>query len=113
MGALYSTPLRLKSPTRAFLSILQMMRARVFLPQGHIYKGENPGSLGYKAGLEGFSPMKSILGTFKENLGAEQLNNRAHRHLAGNADYEPLDLPFPKANIDKSHKRVIQTSLVL
>ncbi|CCB80800.1 hypothetical protein HBZC1_18140 [Helicobacter bizzozeronii CIII-1] len=90
-----------------------MMRARVFLPQGHIYKGENPGSLGYKAGLEGFSPMKGILGTFKENLGAEQLNNRAHRHLAGNADYEPLDLPFPKANIDKSHKRVIQTSLVL
>ncbi|GMB92738.1 hypothetical protein NHP200010_04490 [Helicobacter bizzozeronii] len=77
-------------------------------PEGHIYKGENPGSLGYKAGLEGFSPMKGILGTFKENLGAEQLNNRAHRHLAGNADYEPLDLPFPKASIDRSHKRAIQ-----
>ncbi|WP_233704670.1 hypothetical protein [Helicobacter bizzozeronii] len=77
-------------------------------PEGHIYKGENPGSLGYKAGLEGFSPMKGILGTFKENLGAEQLNNRAHRHLAGNADYDPLDLPFPKASIDRSHKRAIQ-----
>ncbi|WP_247598268.1 hypothetical protein [Helicobacter bizzozeronii] len=78
-------------------------------PEGHIYKGENPGSLGYKAGLEGFSPMKGILGTFKENLGAEQLNNRAHRHLAGNADYDPLNLPFPKAEFKENPKDTLET----
>ncbi len=78
-------------------------------PEGHIYKGENPGSLGYKAGLEGFSPMKGILGQPTDNRQAEGLNNRAHRHLAGNADYDPLNLPFPKAEFKENDKDTLET----
>ncbi|WP_233705110.1 hypothetical protein [Helicobacter bizzozeronii] len=78
-------------------------------PEGHIYKGENPGSLGYKAGLEGFSPMKGILGQPTDNRQAEGLNNRAHRHLAGNADYDPLNLPFPKAEFKENTKDTLET----
>ncbi|WP_233707903.1 hypothetical protein, partial [Helicobacter bizzozeronii] len=72
-------------------------------------KGENPGSLGYKAGLEGFSPMKGILNQPTDNRQAEGLNNRAHRHLAGNADYDPLNLPFPKAEFKENTKDTLET----
>ncbi|GMT38968.1 hypothetical protein NHP20013_10650 [Helicobacter bizzozeronii] len=84
-------------------------RPYAIFPEGHIYKGENPGSLGYKAGLEGFSPMKGILGQPTDNRQAEGLNNRAHRHLAGNADYDPLNLPFPKAEFKENTKDTLET----
>ncbi|WP_199766097.1 hypothetical protein [Helicobacter salomonis] len=83
-------------------------------PEGSIYKDENPGSLGYRAGLEAPHCMKGIVGTKAPNPLAEQLSNRAHKHLAGNAQYDPLQLPFPVHNFQENtrlHKQILQQNL--
>ncbi|WP_235852321.1 hypothetical protein [Helicobacter mehlei] len=77
-------------------------------PEGHIYKGETPGSLGHKAGLEAYNPMKGINGVYKENMQAEQINTRSHRHLPGNAHYSPLKLPFPKARFKEDTQKTLE-----
>ncbi|WP_235853038.1 hypothetical protein [Helicobacter labacensis] len=74
-------------------------------PEGSIYKDENPGTLGYRAGLEAPNCMKGILGTKQPNLFAEQINNSAHRHKAGNAFYDPLKLPFPTSDFALNSQR--------
>ncbi|WP_199765030.1 hypothetical protein [Helicobacter felis] len=78
-------------------------------PKGAIWEAQKPGSLGFVAGLEGYDPTKGIQGTYQESLKAEQLNNRAHRHLGGNTHYDPLNLPFPKARFEENFRRVMES----
>ncbi len=78
-------------------------------PKGAIWEAQKPGSLGFVAGLEGYDPTKGIQGTYQESLKAEQLNNRAHRHLGGNTNYDPLNLPFPKARFEENFRRVMES----
>lgn len=65
------------------------------LPEGAIYKDENPGTIGYRGGLEAPNCMKGINNTKAPNELAEQINNTKHRYLAGNTQFDPLNLPFP------------------
>ncbi|BDR29036.1 hypothetical protein [Helicobacter suis] len=66
------------------------------LAEGSIYKDGAPGSVSY-IGIEAFNPMRGILGTKSINVLGEKINNRAHRHMAGNAYYDGLNLDMPKA----------------
>ncbi len=66
------------------------------LAEGSIYKDGAPGSVSY-VGIESFNPMRGILGTKVVNVLGERINNRAHRHMAGNAYYDGLNLDTPKA----------------
>ncbi|WP_205436234.1 hypothetical protein [Helicobacter suis] len=70
------------------------------LAESNIYKDGAPGSVSYAGGVESYNPMRGILGTKTINVLGEKITNRAHRHLAGNANYEPLDLPIPRAEHD-------------
>ncbi|WP_205439185.1 hypothetical protein [Helicobacter suis] len=66
------------------------------LAEGSIYKDGAPGSVSY-VGIESFNPMRGILGTKVVNVLGERINNRAHRHMAGNAYFDGLNLDIPKA----------------
>ncbi|WP_205588386.1 hypothetical protein [Helicobacter vulpis] len=91
-----------------------IFNAYAIFPEGVIYKDENPGGLGYRAGLEAPNCMKGINGTKGPNFFAEQINNTQHRFKAGNTHYDPLHLPFPlaKAQQDyKMHKEIAQQAI--
>lgn len=75
---------------------------------GSIYKQENPGSLGAPAN-KAPNCMAGILGQVKPNMLSEQIQNSAHRHLAGNAQFDALNLPFPKAEFKLNPKRTLES----
>uniref|UniRef100_UPI0018F7F3C4 hypothetical protein n=1 Tax=Helicobacter felis TaxID=214 RepID=UPI0018F7F3C4 len=88
---------------------LLIYNPHAIFPEGSIYKDENPGSLGYRAGLEAPNPMKGILGTKKVNPLAERLTYTAHKRLAGNEAFDPLNLPFPQAKFQEDTRLMQKT----
>lgn len=78
------------------------------LANGSVYKEENPGSLGTPAN-KAPECMAGILGTKQPNLLSAQMNNSAHKHLAGNAQYDALGLPFPQAEFQNNAQRTLES----
>ncbi|MFC3847592.1 hypothetical protein ACFOPX_03450 [Helicobacter baculiformis] len=81
---------------RSSLSHALIYHPYAILAGGEIYQQEDPGRLGYPAGLRAPHCMRGILGEDTPSPLSAQLNNTAHKYLAGNAHYDPLALPMPK-----------------
>lgn len=109
-GIINSTSIGVQSKSEAYkarnaqITNLLIYNPYAMLPEGSLYKDENAGLVTYRAGLEAPNPMKAINGEKNTNPFAEQITNTAHKHLAGNAEYNPLNLPFPQAEFTLSQK---------
>ncbi|CRF40804.1 hypothetical protein [Helicobacter ailurogastricus] len=75
-------------------------------PEGKIYKAENPGTLGYKAGQQAPNCMKGINGTYQEHGLAQIITTTQHKVGPGNAYYDNLKNPFPDAKFQQNEEYV-------